>query len=231
MTLQKLEQISPPPYSAVEGTQGTVEASKGKGWRWFRRPSSPELPSSHAFDEQRAFRGPADLPTYERPSQTLQMRRSNTNHERVMYMERNSLLTKKNLTVKVEQVSMFLTDDNTVICFFENSADDIELPILKRLDSTDTILRRTCDASFLVQAIMDAIIDLAVPIVTAYEEAIDDLEIEVLEDPDLRHSKMLYILGSELNLLRNTMQPVLGLVNALRDHRNTSICKLAQLRI
>ena len=121
----------------------------------------------------------------QRRAQTLQMRRSNTNHKRVLYMERNSLLNKKDLTVKVEQVSIFLTDDNSVICFFENSADDIEHPILKRLSSPDTILRRSCDASLLVQAIMDAIIDLAVPIVSAYEEVIDDLEVEVLEDPAL----------------------------------------------
>ena len=221
MTLQKLEKAGPPPYSEIASPN--VDHAKPKR-RWFRRSPSAETSSSEVLDRKHAFRGPDDLPVYSRRPQTLQMYRSNTNHERTLYMERNSLLTKKDLSIKVEQVSIFLTDDNTVICFFENSADDIETPILKRLRSPDTILRRSCDASLLVQAIMDAIIDLALPIVNAYEEVIDQLELEVLEDPELRHSKLLYILGSELSLLRNTMQPILGLVNTLRDHRNTQIC-------
>jgi Mg2+ and Co2+ transporter CorA len=224
MTLQKLERMHPPPYNEIGGSQHAAR----RRWSWFRRSHPPSVPSSNVLDPQHAFRGPADIPSYTGRSQTLQMYRSHTNHERALYMERNSLLTKKDLSVKVEQVSIFLTEDNTVICFFENSADDIEHPILKRLESPDTILRRSCDASLLVQAIMDAIIDLALPIVSAYEEVIDQLEIEVLEDPELRHSKLLYILGSELSLLKNTMQPMLGLINALRDHKSGTISMFCQ---
>ena len=77
-------------------------------------------------------------------------------------MEKHSALASKKLGVGVEQVSIFLTADNTVIAFFEHSADDIEEPILPRLRTEETILRRTSDASMLTQAILDAIIDMAV---------------------------------------------------------------------
>ena len=88
-------------------------------------------------------------------------------------MERNSALSEKNLA---EWVSMFIAGDNTVISFFDHSAADIEHPILTRLDSADTILRRSCNSSMLVQALIDAIIDLAIPVVTAYEDAMSELK-------------------------------------------------------
>ena len=40
---------------------------------------------------------------------------------------------------------------------------DVESPILDRLESSETILRRSGDASLLLQAIIDAIVDLAPP--------------------------------------------------------------------
>ena len=58
--------------------------------------------------------------------------------------------------------------DNTVISFFEHSAADVEEPLLERLQSTETMLRRSCDASLMLQAIIDAIVDLAVPVKDAY---------------------------------------------------------------
>ena len=79
-------------------------------------------------------------------------------------MEEHSALHEKNLMVGVEQVSMFLTSDNTVISFFEHSAGDVETPLMQRLSSPRTILRRSNDPTMLVQGIIDAIIDLAIPV-------------------------------------------------------------------
>ena len=122
---------------------------------------------------------------------TLQRYRGNPNEERTDFMEKNSALREKGLAVSVEQVSIFLCDDNTVLSFFEHSANDVEDPILRRLNTFDTILKRSADGSLVVQAIIDAIIDLAIPVVTAYEDAIGDLELDVLTDPDVERSKSL----------------------------------------
>ncbi|KAF1943815.1 magnesium and cobalt transport protein cora [Clathrospora elynae] len=150
---------------------------------------------------------------------TLQRYRGGYNLDRIVYLEENSALTPKHLTVSVEQVSIFLLADNSVISFFEHSANDVEDMILKRLRTEDTILRRSQDASMIVQAIIDAIVDLAIPVVAAYEDAMGELELDVLEDPEIHHSQLLYLLTSELSILRNTIQPIVSLINSLRDHK------------
>ncbi|KAL9090357.1 MAG: hypothetical protein Q9165_005391 [Trypethelium subeluteriae] len=155
-----------------------------------------------------------------RPLRTLQQYRAGPNPERSIYLERNSALADKSLCVSVEQVSMFLTDDNTVISFFEHPAREVEDPIISRLSSPDTILRRSCDASMVMQAIIDAIIDLAIPIASAYEDHIGELELDILTDTKIAQSRQLYIMASELALLRSTIQPIASLINALRDHRS-----------
>ncbi|KAJ4372640.1 hypothetical protein N0V86_008002 [Didymella sp. IMI 355093] len=150
---------------------------------------------------------------------TLQSGRGG-NMERILYLEQNSALADKHLTVSVEQLGIFLCADNSVISFFEHSANIIESFILKRLNTEDTILRRSADSSMIVQAIIDAVIDLAIPVVAAYEDAMGELELDVLEDPEIHHSQSLYLLTSELSILRNTIQPIISLINALRDHKS-----------
>ena len=113
-------------------------------------------------------------------TRTLQHYNGGPNLERTEYMEMHSALRVKGLAVGVEQVSIFLMSDNTVVSFFEASADDIEAPIINRLSSRETVLRRTADASMLVQAILDAIIDMAIPVTAAYKDAMDELELNVV---------------------------------------------------
>ena len=84
-------------------------------------------------------------------TRTLQRYHGGPNEERINFMEKHSALASKNLGVGVEQVSIFLTSDNTVISFFESSAEDIETPIIARLSTKETILRRSSDASMLTQ--------------------------------------------------------------------------------
>ena len=80
----------------------------------------------------------------------------------------------------------------------------------------------------IVQAIIDAIVDLAIPVVAAYEDAMGELELDVLEDPELHHSQLLYLLTSELSILRNTIQPIVSLINSLRDHKADPMAQAVQ---
>lgn len=154
---------------------------------------------------------------------TLQQYHGGPNVERVQFMETHSALASKNIGVGVEQVSIFLTADNTVISFFEQSADDIEEPILKRLNTTETILRRLSDASMMTQAVLDAIIDLAIPVSTAYQDAIGELELDVLTEPNIGHTTSLYVLTSEIAQFKSNISPIVNLIRALRDHKSEPI--------
>ncbi|MCJ1415637.1 hypothetical protein MMC32_001969 [Xylographa parallela] len=151
---------------------------------------------------------------------TLQQYHGGPNKERTEFMEKYSALANKSLAVAVEQVSIFLSSDNTVVSFFEQSADDVETPIVSRLSSPETVLRRSSDASMIVQAIIDAIIDLAIPVATAYQDAVDELELNVLTEPSIGNTRPLYILTSEVSQFRSNIYPIINLVNALRDHKS-----------
>lgn len=128
---------------------------------------------------------------YRQAVKTLQAYRTDADPERTRYMEEHSTLNPKGLMVSVEQVSMFLQSNNTLVSFFEHSADVIEEPILKRLQSSETVLRQSGDASMVMHAIIDGIVDLAIPIATAYEDSIAELELDVLTEPSIAHSKAL----------------------------------------
>ena len=153
---------------------------------------------------------------------TLQRYHSSPNDARTDFMESHSALSSRHLAVAAEQVSIFVTNDNTVISFFELSAQDVEQPILKRLALPDTSLRRSCDASMIAQAILDAIIDLAIPVTDCYSDVIADLELDVLTSPSVNHTKSLYITITEMNKVLNFINPVMNLINTLRDHKTDS---------
>ena len=176
---------------------------------------SGTMSSATSFKDTSAIQAP----WARRKVRTLQRFHAGPNHDRTEYMERHSALRKKGLAVSMEQVSVFLTLDDTVISFFEYSAQAVEEPIFGRLQSSETILRQSCDASMLAQSILDAIIDLAIPVTVAYQDAIGDLELDVLTDPDISQSTTLYILTSEIAILRNAIAPIAQLIGALKDHK------------
>ncbi|OLN85500.1 Magnesium transport protein CorA [Colletotrichum chlorophyti] len=149
---------------------------------------------------------------------TLQRYHASANEVRTEYMETHSSLISRGLAVSAEQVGIFLTSDNTVISFFEMSAEDIERPITMRLGDPSTILRQSCDASLVVQAIIDAIIDLAIPLTAVYSDVIGDLELDVLTRPSIKQTRSLYICISEINKMLTFLNPIDNLVNVLRDH-------------
>jgi Mg2+ and Co2+ transporter CorA len=154
------------------------------------------------------------------PIRTLHRYESAQIPSHTAWMEQHSALAQEDLTVSVEQVSIFLLSDNSVISFFEQSADAVEFPILERLHSKETMLRRSCDASLLTQAIIDTIVDLAVPVKEAYNKSRKELQIDAMTNPDIRTSRALHIFGEEIDMLQNLFKPIVHLVNSLRDHNN-----------
>ena len=155
-----------------------------------------------------------------KPIRTLHRYESAQIPEHTAWMEKHSVLAGEGVTVSVEQVSVFLMADNCVISFFEQSAQDVEAPILKRLQNNETILKRSCDASLLTQAIIDTIVDLAVPVREAYNKARKELQIDAMTNPNIKTSRALHIFGEEIDMLQNLFKPIVQLVNSLRDHNS-----------
>jgi len=75
----------------------------------------------------------------------------------------------------------------------------------------------------LVQAIIDATIDLAIPAATAYQDVIGDLELDVLTNPSIKQCTSLYIVTSEITAMRNFVSPIHNLINSLQDHKSPAL--------
>ncbi|RYP62515.1 hypothetical protein DL771_009698 [Monosporascus sp. 5C6A] len=187
--------------AAVSVLERGVRPRPTAGHSFTHKPSN----LSHVFDQDNLC--------------TLQRYHASPNDARTDFMEQHSALAQRKVAVMAEQVAMFITSDNTVIAFFEQSADDVEEPILERLKSPTTILRQSCDASMVAQAIIDAIIDMAIPVTACYSDVVGDLEMDVITHPNIKHTKSLYIIISEINKMYSFVNPIQSLINALRDHK------------
>ncbi|KAH3664199.1 hypothetical protein OGAPHI_004550 [Ogataea philodendri] len=126
-------------------------------------------------------------------------------------------LHNKGLAVGVEQVSIYLTDDNTVITFFEHSAPDVTKAVLTRLSAEDTLLRSTSEASILFHSILDAIVDLVYPVITAYDQRLNEIEVDILTNPTITHTQELHLMTNELANLKSRLMPACNLINQMKD--------------
>lgn len=134
------------------------------------------------------------------------------------YLRAHSVLRQQKVHVEMEQVSMFLTNENTLITLFQHSGQQIEAPILEKLGTKNTLLRSSSDPSLLLETILDHIVDAAQPIIEKYRNDIADLEAKVLVRPSTKYTRILHIISGELALLKRTLSPHIQLLNALRSH-------------
>jgi len=219
--------------SAQNGNGQPASEQPRKGW-WPRSNSTarPDLLPRYLDQEAMADRNVNGFVVAHsgvsqsspiKPIRTLHRYESAQIPGHTVFMENHSVLADEDLAVSVEQVSIFLLADNTVISFFEQSAEDIEIPIMDRLNSRETMLRRSCDASLLLQAIIDAIVDLAIPVRDAYNKARKELQVDAMTNPNIRTSRALHIFGEEIDMLQNLFKPIVHLVNAIRDHNSESL--------
>lgn len=249
LTLQKLVHLTDPEDSDSDSNDDGASSTSGRTarggfsrklkrlWRPKAKPaqSASKTPSMRSMENGQGqgvgnlASQPTGISDMSQPNtvRTLQRYHTSPNDARTDFMEKFSVLSEKNLAVTAEQVSIFITNDNTVISFFELSAADVEAPILTRLGTPDTILRQSCDASMIGQAIMDAIIDLAIPVTACYADVIGDLELDVLTRPNITHTKKVYITITEINKMLSFINPIIGLVNSLRDHKTEMQQELA----
>lgn len=198
-----------------------------------KQPNSADqsLETGHSHSRLKSYDTDLSTASGETLERTLQRYQAGPNEAKIEFMEKHSALAPHQLGIIAEQVSIFITNDNTVISFFELSADVVEKPILMRLHTEDTILRQSCDASMVGQAIIDAVIDLAIPVASVYADVIGDLELDVLTRPDVTHTKKLYIIISELNKVLAVINPIVNLINALRDHKTEMSQESATLHL
>jgi len=115
--------------------------------------------------------------------------------------------------LQTEQVSIFL-GRRTVITFREGMPGDPWAPIRQRLEMQDSRLRHN-DASFLLYALMEAIIDEVFPILDNFGDRLEQLEEEILTN--VRRDSMFKVheIRRELLLMQRQMRPMREVVHSL----------------
>jgi len=122
--------------------------------------------------------------------------------------------------VETEQVSMFLGSD-FLITFQEQPGDCLQ-PVRDRMRRDHTRLRQA-GPDYLAYALIDAVIDGYYPVLEAYGEAIEQLEDEVLADPDPSQIDRLHQVKRDLLALRRAVWPTREMVHAMERGENPLI--------
>jgi Mg2+ and Co2+ transporter CorA len=120
--------------------------------------------------------------------------------------------------VRVHPMCILLFRDGTVISMSPERNLDFTAPILTRLKHRDTSLRVSPDASFLVQALLDLIVDRVFEVVDEYQAKLIDIEHKILLRPKMNAVRDLHILQGDLNQHKRTLEPVKTVVYGLRRY-------------
>lgn len=119
-----------------------------------------------------------------------------------------------------EQVSFFLGSD-FVLTFQENEGDCLD-PVRERIRKKGGIVC-SMNADYLLYCLIDAIIDAYFPVLEAYDVRMEDLEEQILGQPDASTMSQLFEVKHDLTSLRRTLWPVREMASALAHSESALI--------
>jgi magnesium transporter len=128
-------------------------------------------------------------------------------------------------TLHNDQVSLFL-GRTTLLTFQGVRRRDTEL-ILERIRKPDSRIRHS-DASFLLYALLDGIVDRYYPVLERYSERLSDLDDELLEGPSRATLQRIHALKRELLLMRRAAWPLRDVIGQLQRDRHECLSETAQ---
>ncbi|KIG13109.1 Magnesium and cobalt transport protein CorA [Enhygromyxa salina] len=111
-----------------------------------------------------------------------------------------------------EQVSMFVWQD--LLLTIQERAGDVWEPLRSRIWRDGSRVRQA-NAGFLMYALLDAAIDHCFPLLEHYGDTLEDLEDQVLEDPEPETLLRVQRIRRELNAIRRVMWPTRELIDGL----------------
>ncbi|KAL8280853.1 hypothetical protein RQP46_006857 [Phenoliferia psychrophenolica] len=117
--------------------------------------------------------------------------------------------------VHVEQLSIFVLRDGTIISFTQDPGFHKRFSaVMDRARSPTDIIRTSADSSFVLQGLLDVVSDHALEIV----DDITEVEARVLVKPYMKDVKRLHVLSAQLILLKTTISPFQQLLQGIRNH-------------
>lgn len=127
--------------------------------------------------------------------------------------------------IAAEPIAFFL--GRTTLLSFEHSACATIDEIRRRIESPRSRVRQN-DASFLLYALIDAIVDRSFPVLDACSRRLEDAEDEVLATPETQSLHALHEIKRDLVMIRRTAWPMRELVAQLQRDRHECLSDIAQ---
>lgn len=128
--------------------------------------------------------------------------------------------------LRSEQISIFL-GHKTILTFCERGSGLWD-SVRQRIQSKHSRLRAN-DASFLMHALLDAVVDRFFPILEFYSDLAEDLETEILEHPTRQSISAIHQFKRDLLLLHRVAWPMREVVSSL--HREPHECMSEDTRL
>jgi len=132
------------------------------------------------------------------------------------------MLMRRENRLHSEQVSLFLFEDTIVS--FQETIGDVWDPIRRRIEKANSRLRLH-DASYLLYALLDAVVDHCFPILEAYGETLEELEKGVMTHASVEIQRQIHAVKRELASLRRVIWPMREVLNELQREDTEGIAK------
>ena len=124
-----------------------------------------------------------------------------------------------------DQISFFL--GRRTLLTFQQTVGDVFDPIRQRLQTAGSRLRQH-DASFLLYALLDAIVDHYFPLLEHYSEQLEEVEEQLLGRPGQDTLQQVHAIKRELLLLRRAAWPMRELLAQLQREQHECLSEMAQ---
>ena len=113
-----------------------------------------------------------------------------------------------------EQISLFIKDG--MIITFQEWQGDIWQPIRDRINTDSSRLRKH-GASYLMYALLDAVVDHLFPIMEQYGDHLEELETVILENANPDTLRRVHNIKRELSMLRRMIWPMREVISLLQS--------------
>jgi magnesium transporter len=104
---------------------------------------------------------------------------------------------------------------HTTVLTFEDVRSPVWDPVRQRINAAGSRLRVN-DASFLVYALLDAVVDACFPIMEHFDDQLDQLEVAVVDSEDRGVLNTIQGIKRQLSVLRSSVWPMREVVSALQ---------------
>jgi Mg2+ and Co2+ transporter CorA len=206
------DQITASPRNSISRNAGQT------GWNRLRQRVNHQDGQSAPLEDEESGKASQTTVPYHSQSRSSTTDSLDTREKKVAIATLEELKKGARINVKCQRLYIFVMRDGTVISIHKDTDPTFAGIIVERIRAPESLLRTTSDASLLVQAILDYIVDNTMEIVEKYHERILRLEKDILLKPRVETVNQLHILSGDLALHKRTLSPVKSLIYGLRRY-------------